>query len=54
MDPQQLIDTFQALSNQIKALQAEILSLKQDNDNQPQISSQNGATSSTGEKLTLT
>ena len=52
MDPQQLIDTFQALSNQIQALQAEILSLKQDKDNQPQIPTQNGATSSTGETLT--
>ena len=51
MDPQQLIDTFQALSNQIQALQAEILSLKHDKDNQPQIPTQNGATSSSGETV---
>ena len=29
MDPQQLLDTFQALSSQIQALQAEVQNLKQ-------------------------
>ena len=54
MDPQQLLDTFQALSSQIQALQAEVQSLRQSRTNQPPPAAfpQTGAASSSGETLT--
>ena len=52
MDPQQLIDTFQALSSQIQALQEEIKNLKQSKTDQPPTFPHAGAASSSGETLT--
>ena len=54
MDPQQIVDTFQALSSQILALQAEVQSLRQSNPDQPPPAAfpQTGAASSSGETLT--
>ena len=54
MDPQQLLDTFQALSSQIQELQAEVQSLRQSRTDQPPPAEfpQTGAASSSGETLT--
>ena len=52
MDPQQLMDTFQALSSQMQALQAEIQSMKEKQAQSPSgFVMQNGATSSSGETV---
>ena len=52
MDPQQLLDTSQALSSQVQALQAEVQSLRQNKTEQQQPFPQTGAAASMGDRPT--